>query len=545
MLKRTLIFVLLFFLFNQNNPAQITDSLPKTINYGGNIAFYPFEYLDSDGKPKGFIMDLLKEIERRTGYKINVQLTPWEDIKSNLISGKKYNLTSLYYSKERESFVDFASPLMITYDGLFIRKNEKEISDISDIVGKQVLVERSGFIEAYLKKNLPQVKTIPVGTEIEALRLINQGQYDAALVNYYSGTANIIRYNLKNIFSESIPLVAREYGFAVGSGNHALLQIINKALKDIRKDGTYGNIYNKWFTTSEEARKYEGYFLWSGIAILFLIVIAVLIFIWSRTLNREVGRKTQELTEELDRRINAEKELLRAKEESEKLSRIKSEFLSQISHEIRTPINVIMGSFELLIDELENNMNDETIFCLDSARCAAKRLIRTIDLIINFSEVQAGVYVPTPKLHDINGEIIDSLLREFNVEAALKGLEIKKEVRTTNTRKKIDNHSINEVFANILDNAIKFTEKGEIKITIEENDDHLIVKIKDTGRGISDEYMSSLFQPFSQEQQGYTRKYEGNGLGLSLANKFCRLNNAEIKVKSQKGKGSEFTVIFN
>ena len=101
------------------------------------------------------------------------------------------------------------------------------------------------------------------------------------------------------------------------------------------------------------------------------------------------------------------------------------------------------------------------------------------------------------------------------------------------------------MFANILDNAIKFTEKGEIKITIEENDDHLIVKIKDTGRGISDEYMSSLFQPFSQEQQGYTRKYEGNGLGLSLANKFCRLNNAEIKVKSQKGKGSEFTVIFN
>ena len=105
--------------------------------------------------------------------------------------------------------------------------------------------------------------------------------------------------------------------------------------------------------------------------------------------------------------------------------------------------------------------------------------------------------------------------------------------------------SISQMFCNIIDNAIKYTPKnGEIEIVLYEKDDRLFVEIADTGIGISHEYLKNLFTPFTQEEMGYTRKFEGNGLGLAIAKKYAELNNAVINVKSTKGEGSNFTVIF-
>jgi signal transduction histidine kinase len=97
----------------------------------------------------------------------------------------------------------------------------------------------------------------------------------------------------------------------------------------------------------------------------------------------------------------------------------------------------------------------------------------------------------------------------------------------------------------LIDNAIKYTDNGRVEVTIDRNNDGcIIVSVEDTGIGISDEFMKNIFKPFLQEESGYSRRYEGNGLGLALTKKYCELNNATINVESQKGAGSKFIITF-
>lgn len=304
-------------------------------------------------------------------------------------------------------------------------------------------------------------------------------------------------------------------------------------VSDLKKDGTYDALYKKWFQFDEDALLYESYYKWTAISVLFLGLTLLLIFIWNRTLKKEVYKKTEEL--------------IKAKEETERLSKIKSEFIAQISHEIRTPINILVSGYEFIKEELSKNEepdNDSKVL-LDSIKLATKRLIRTIDLIVNFSEMETGTYKSNKILLDIEKDIIDILMKEFYVELLEKDLEIKKIVKTSNCKIEADEYSVLQIFTNLIDNAIKFTEEGIIKIVIEEIEDKLCVSVKDTGKGISEDFIPRLFTPFSQEQQGYTREFEGNGLGLSLAQRYCQINNAEILVNSKVGVGSVFTVAFN
>ena len=109
----------------------------------------------------------------------------------------------------------------------------------------------------------------------------------------------------------------------------------------------------------------------------------------------------------------------------------------------------------------------------------------------------------------------------------------------------VDKYSIEQIIDNLLDNAVKFTHSGSIILKMYDNDKKIIVEIIDTGIGISDHYMKNIFTPFSQEEQGYDRKYEGNGLGLAITTKFCELNKAELHIESQKGIGTKARIIFN
>ena len=109
-----------------------------------------------------------------------------------------------------------------------------------------------------------------------------------------------------------------------------------------------------------------------------------------------------------------------------------------------------------------------------------------------------------------------------------------------------DEYSAMQIFINLVDNAIKYTNQGKVEIVISKTHENKVeVKIIDSGIGISKEYIGNLFTPFSQEEQGYTRRFEGNGLGLALVKRYCEMNNAEIMVESVKGKGSTFKVVFS
>ncbi|HEX2866245.1 MAG TPA: PAS domain-containing sensor histidine kinase [Ignavibacteriales bacterium] len=241
--------------------------------------------------------------------------------------------------------------------------------------------------------------------------------------------------------------------------------------------------------------------------------------------------------------VKAESLLIESKERAEKSDRLKGEFLAQMSHEIRSPLNSILNFASLIKESCRNIMNEDLQMSFSIIDQASKRLIRTIDLIINMSELQTDTYDFTPVKVDVNSDILQKLFLEYTPQAKNSDLEFELYSHTQDTIITGDAYSLYQIFNNLIDNAIKYTKKGRVEIIISRNKG-LEVEVRDTGIGISQEFMFHIFHPFSQEEQGYTRRFEGNGLGLALVKKYAEMNGARIDVKSLKGEGSSFKVIF-
>jgi PAS domain S-box-containing protein len=251
------------------------------------------------------------------------------------------------------------------------------------------------------------------------------------------------------------------------------------------------------------------------------------------------------ITEDITEKKNFLEQQIEAKEKAEKSDQLKSEFLAQMSHEIRTPVNAIM-SFSRMLDEEINIQSPRLREFSDAIDVSCARMIRTIDMILDMSEIHTGNYEPQFKLTNLTEEILSKVFEQYRGKACKKNLEFVIKSRAKNIFILGDQYSLEQIFFNLVDNAIAYTPEGKIEIDSYLNrDGNPCVSITDTGIGISKSFLPDLFQPFRQEEQGYTRRYEGNGLGLALVKKYCEINNAEITVKSTKGSGSKFTVKFN
>lgn len=254
----------------------------------------------------------------------------------------------------------------------------------------------------------------------------------------------------------------------------------------------------------------------------------------------QLGIVMRDVTEKENIKRNLEKSIQLA----EKADKLKSEFLAQISHEIRTPINVMLSFSEYIRTELEGEYDKEFFYGFEAIKKAGNRIIRTVDLILNVAELQKGIYDYRPDKLDVMN-ILKLICTEEKSFAAGKNIEVNLINNAEETVLFIDEYSVTQIFRNLINNAIKYTNKGSVNIIVEDDDENnLSVSVIDTGIGINKEYLPRLFELFSQEEEGYTRKFDGNGLGLALTKEYCNLNNAEIFVESEKGKGSKFIVKF-
>lgn len=249
--------------------------------------------------------------------------------------------------------------------------------------------------------------------------------------------------------------------------------------------------------------------------------------------------------EDITENKKAEEELIIAKEKAEQSDKLKTEFLSQMSHEIRTPLNVIINFSDLIREELQDKVDHDLSEGFAVVDAEGKRIMRTIDLIINMSQLQTGQYESNPEKFNIYESVLANVYQEYSELAKKKNIQIGLTVKAVDPYIYADEFSVHQIFLHLLDNAVKFTMKGKIEITLgRDSRKRLYVDVVDTGIGISEEYQKLLFTPFTKEEMGYTKRFEGNGLGLALTKRYCELNNASIKVKSIKGKGTAFRVTF-
>lgn len=248
---------------------------------------------------------------------------------------------------------------------------------------------------------------------------------------------------------------------------------------------------------------------------------------------------------ETTEKILHQKELVEAKERAEHSDKLKSEFLAQMSHEVRTPLHVILSYSEIIQDDLSEGNTKNIGNNLEVIKLEGRRIINTVDSILLISELNSGNYVCNKETFNVYENVIESVMEEY-VELALKK-RIKIKMCNNSKCKSIKNdlEASIKIFKNIIDNAIKFTpENGNVVITLEENKDDVHLIVDDDGIGIDENYIGKVFDTFSQEDHGYSRKFEGNGLGLSVTKKLCDINNININIESKKGKGTKVRLSF-
>ncbi|MCZ8528475.1 ATP-binding protein [Alteromonas sp. PRIM-21] len=241
--------------------------------------------------------------------------------------------------------------------------------------------------------------------------------------------------------------------------------------------------------------------------------------------------------------VSRTKELVEATEEARKASKVKSSFISNISHEMRTPLNGVVGSLALLKRQPLNEKAEQLVSMME---ISCNNLNVLINDVLDLSKIEAG------KL-DINQQnfellsLIESIAKVFAIKAAGKGLELLVDTsEIPSIEVNSDPHRINQVLSNLLNNAIKFTKTGHVKLKLflsEPGSDvqKLHFSVEDTGVGISKENQPKLFSAFTQADASVATKYGGTGLGLSICKQLCQLLGGDITFESELGKGSKFS----
>ena len=222
-----------------------------------------------------------------------------------------------------------------------------------------------------------------------------------------------------------------------------------------------------------------------------------------------------------------------------------NEFFAKISHEIRTPVNALQQAAHQLQQEL-NIFNHKDINSLTSIMIdESERLARTIDLLVDYAALKSGTYHLKTEKFDLFQDVLAALFASYKTTAEAKGVRLVINSTTLNTEISADKYSVRQILKNLIENAVAFTEKGVIEVDIKRTDSAgLVVSVVDTGIGIEENLLDNIFQPFVQESKGYSRSFDGMGLGLAVTKGFCDLNGFEISLQSQKEAGTVVTVKF-
>ena len=243
-------------------------------------------------------------------------------------------------------------------------------------------------------------------------------------------------------------------------------------------------------------------------------------------------------------RTRSREELVKAKEKAEEMNQLKTRFLANMSHELRTPMVGILGYTEILKNEVTNPELKEMS---EEIYVSANRLLETLNLILDLSKIEAN----KSEIHPVEINVTDVTLNQvkcFQELAKKKNIFINIIPKEEQLYAMLDERIFRQIINNLVSNAIKFTLKGGVTIEINKEvineNENVVIRVKDTGIGIPKESHQIIFEEFRQASEGLNRIFEGSGLGLSITKRFVELMDGKISVESEHGKGSTFIVSF-
>ncbi len=264
---------------------------------------------------------------------------------------------------------------------------------------------------------------------------------------------------------------------------------------------------------------------------------------WAGTLEAKVEERTKELSGVHEATLNILEDLTEAKKIAEDALRIKTDFTSTVSHELRTPLTAIKEGIGIVLDGTAGDINAEQKDFLNLAKRNVDRLTRLINDVLDLQKIEAGRMVFDLSENDIN-EVVREVRRSMLTLVEKKGLDFVLNLEENLPKAKFDRDKIVQVLVNLVNNAIKFTEKGGITITTGQGNNVIQVSVRDTGLGIEEKNIPKLFQQFEQLEKGGNRRTGGTGLGLAISKEIIQRHSGKIWAESEIGKGTRFYFVL-
>ena len=414
--------------------------------------------------------------------------------------------------------------------------NEDEVYSVAVPKEKEALKQHIAF-------SYPQWKLVDYESFADAADMILNGEADCFLM----GTSQALKYDNKRNF-KSVPLTkTMEACFAVKGGETTFLSILNKTLKAMPSD-MLTSVLAIYDSTADKVTLSD--FVKDNLAVVFvtagLSMISILGMILILLRKARKAEAAAKLAANDTQKLNDKLEIALKKAEDASLA--KTRFLNNMSHDIRTPMNVILGYAQLMEDELKGKELPEASEHLKKLQQAGNLLLSIINNVLDMARIESGRMEIDENCTWIE-DIRQTLFEIFEDEAKKKKIALRCTVNVEHEHILTDVTKVKEIFVNILSNAIKYTlSGGSVMINVEElpcdEPGYMIARtrVSDTGIGMSEEYQTKIFEAFTREQNTTKSKIAGSGLGMSIVKKYVDLLGGTIEVVSEPGKGSTFTV---
>ena len=398
-------------------------------------------------------------------------------------------------------------------------------------------------LKQHIAFSYPQWELVDYDSLEDAADMVIHEKADCFLM----GTSQAMIYDNNRDF-KSVPLTkTMEACFAVSGGEGTLLSILNKTLKAMPSDmltsalAIYDSTADKVTFLDFVEDNVLAFFVTAGFFVLSIIGIILVLLRKARkaeAVAKLAANDTQKLNDKLEIALK----------KAEEASLAKTRFLNNMSHDIRTPMNVILGYAQLMENELNGKEMPETLVHLEKLQQSGELLLSIINNVLDIAQIESGRMELDENYCQIE-DVWKSLLAVFDVKARKKNITLHYAMNVEHEHVLTDTTKVKEIFVNILSNAMKYTPSGgSVMVDVAElpcdEPGYMIEKIRvsDSGIGMSQEYMTNIFEAFTRERNTTKSKIAGTGLGMSIVKKYVDLLGGTINVESELGKGSTFTV---
>ena len=501
---------------------------------------YPFSFFNrADKEFQGIAVDVLSEICRLTGIELevtNYNISSWAEIFGMLQSGKVSLVSQLLFSEERRGhFLWTEYPYTSAFYALLSK------SDFPDLAIHQVprtkvgFTSKTAFEDKYHQWFPGSANTSIYNTQTETLDALEAGEIDLVMGSEYM-LLNQQNYREKHGYKVNIRFgIPMESYFGINKNEEILCSIINKSQLFVDTD----IITSKWASrgydyVKELAKQRLRFFMLLAVALSFILLLTAIFLARHRKLNRSLDNTVRERTRDLERQTRA----------AQVASKSKSVFLATMSHEIKTPLNAILGMADVAKKAMPNPV--KVAASIDQIQNSSHHLLSLIDNVLDMAQIDAGKLELSCAPFDSQEAYADvlSIIGQRCLDKKINFIHPKNEIRKMTLMG--DKQRLNQVLLNLLENAVKFTpEGGEITFSItalEEDDENIKChfSVSDTGIGMTEEQTSRLFVPFEQVDSDVAAKYGGSGLGLSISQNLVGMMGGTIKAESTLNAGSNF-----